>query len=98
MSLDLTRFDRTRPDEIGTDLDLTRTVTDDFGRHLAEQLDALARRMIRRGLRARDGYTIAFVFDARGAVLRYTFFPVDRQGRPVLMDAASGGGDQNRPS
>ena len=57
------RHDRTAPDEIGTDLDLTRPVLDDFGAHLGEQLNALALRMISRGMFPSDGYSVAFVFD-----------------------------------
>lgn len=92
---ELMRHDRTAPDEIGTDLDLTRPVLDDFGEHLGEQLNALALRMISRGMFPSDGYSVAFMFDKSGAVLRYAFFPVDCRGRPVLIDSASGGGQQN---
>lgn len=89
------RHDKTAPDEIGTDLDLTRPVIDDFGAHLGAQLDALAMRMITHSIFPSDGYSVAFVFDKSGAVLRYAFFPVDCRGRPVLIDSASGGGQQN---
>ena len=60
---ELMRHDRTAPDEIGTDLDLTRPVLDDFGAHLGEQLNTLALRMISRGMFPSDGYSVAFVFD-----------------------------------
>ena len=60
---ELMRHDRAAPDEIGTDLDLTRPVLDDFGAHLGEQLNTLALRMISRGMFPSDGYSVAFVFD-----------------------------------
>ena len=94
MTIDFLKFDRTQPDEMGTQLDLTRDVMSRLGKHLAEKLEEMAIRIIQVGMI--DGTVIVkpeFSFEQTGCVLNYTIFPADANGRQVLL---SGGGQENR--
>lgn len=85
--------DRTRPDEVGTGLDLTRGVAGRLGEHLGTQLDGLAVQMIGAGMLASDGYGIDFSFEQQGAFLNYSIYPVGQDGRQVSL---SGGRFENQ--
>ena len=85
--------DKTRPDEFGTELDMTRGVMRKLGEQMAIDADQLAVCMISRGMLPSLGYRLGFDHDQRGGFLMYTIFPVDALGCQVSL---SGGDSENR--